>query len=346
MKPPPADEALAPLPRISLIGTGGTITMTPGRAGVVPTLSAQDVIDAVPALARHARIDALSYSMKPGASLSLEDLVTIAALIDARLEAGASGAVVTQGTDTIEETAFVLDLLVQSSAPVVVTGAMRAASAVGADGPANLLSSVVVASSAAAAGLGTLVVLNDEIHAARYVRKCHSTQPSAFDSPGVGTLGLVLEEQAVLHWRLPRAAPMPRPESLHDCPVALVALTLGDNGRVLEALSQLGYRGAVLEALGAGHVPAALVPPLQALSQQMPVILSTRVVAGPVLSRTYGFAGSESDLLERGLISAGWLSPGKAVQLLRLLLALGSSRRELESRFAHYGRASVPARRG
>jgi L-asparaginase len=105
-------------------------------------------------------------------------------------------------------------------------------------------------------------------------------------------------------------------------------------------------RSWVIEALGAGHVPATLVTKLQALAQKMPVILSTRVVAGPVLSRTYGFIGSESDLLARGLISAGWLSPGKAVQLLRLLLALGVGSRELESRFAHYGRANAPTRGG
>lgn len=329
------------LPRITLIGTGGTITMTPGPMGVVPTLSAQDVIDAVPTLARHALIEAVSYSMKPGASLLLEDVVAIAALIDGRLEAGASGAVVTQGTDTIEETAFVLDLLVQSSAPVVVTGAMRAASAVGADGPANLSAAVLVASSAAAAGLGALVVMNDQIHAARYVRKCHTALPSAFESPGAGALGLVLEERANFHWRVQRAAPLQRPEAVVDVPVALVALTLGDDGRLLDALPRLGYRGVVLEALGGGHVPAALVPPLQVLAQRLPVVLATRVQAGPVLSRSYGFAGSEADLLQRGLISAGWLSSGKAVQLLRLLLALGLARREVETRFAHYARAAA-----
>ena len=331
------------LPRIALIGSGGTITMTPGPMGVVPTLSAQDVIDAVPALARHALIDAISYSMKPGASLLLEDLLAIAALIDARLEAGASGAVVTQGTDTIEETAFVLDLLVQSGAPVVVTGAMRAARALSADGPANLLAAVLVAKEVAAAGMGTLVVLNDQIHAARYVRKCHTALPSAFESPGVGSLGLVLEEKAIFHWRLQRSPPLPRPEAVQESPVALIALTLGDDGRLLDAVPRLGYRGVVLEALGGGHVPAALVPMLQALAQQMPVVLATRVSAGPVLSCSYGFAGSEADLLQRGLISAGALSPGKAVQLLRLLLSLGVSRHELPARFALYGRTHTVA---
>jgi L-asparaginase len=334
------------LPRITLIGTGGTITMTPGTLGVVPTLSAQDVIDAVPALARHALIDAVSYSMKPGASLTLEDLIAIATLIDTQVESGARGIVVTQGTDTIEETAFVLDLLVRSSAPVVVTGAMRAASAVGADGPANLLASVLVAAHEAAAGLGALVVLNDQIHAARYVRKCHTALPSAFDSPGVGTLGIVLEEQPIFHWRLQRALPLPRPQAVQQFPVALVALTLGDDGRLFEALPRLGYRGAVLEAVGGGHVAAALVAPLEALAQQMPVVLSTRVVAGSVLARSYGFAGSETDLLRRGLFSAGWLSAGKAVQLLRLLLALGLARPELETRFAQYARGNAVARAG
>ena len=170
---------------VLIISTGGTITMTPGqRAGVVPTLTGEDLVRAVPALAQIAALDVFSFSTKPGASLTLEDLIGIAELIDSRPVEAVAGAVVVQGTDTIEETSFALDLLVHSRQPVVVTGAMRSANAPGADGPANLLAAVTVASDPAAQNLGAVVVLNDEVHAARYVQKTHTAMPSAFSSPG------------------------------------------------------------------------------------------------------------------------------------------------------------------
>ena len=309
------------LPRILLVGTGGTITMTPGGSGIVPTLSAEDLVRAVPELARHAQLEVVSYSAKPGASLTLDDLVQIAGLVEHRLAEGCAGAVVVQGTDTIEETAFVLDLLVASERPIVVTGAMRGPAMPGADGPANLLAAVIVAATAAATGLGTLVVLNDEVHAARFVRKLHTALPSAFASPGAGAVGTVIEGSLVVHSRMARRPALPRPADVTDCAVALVAIALGDDGRLLNVLPSLGYRGVVLEALGAGHVPADLVPPIEALVRTVPVVLATRVPAGPVFTRTYAFPGSETDLRARGVVGAGYLAPGKAVQLLRLLLA-------------------------
>src|SRR3546814_3809470 len=118
-------------------------------------------------------LEAISPKRLPGASLTLDDLLEIAGLIEDRLGAGADGVVVAQGTDTIEETAFVLDLLVTSDKPVVVTGAMRGPEMPGADGPANLHSSVIVASAPGAVGLGSLVVLNDQIHSARLVQQSH-----------------------------------------------------------------------------------------------------------------------------------------------------------------------------
>jgi L-asparaginase len=324
------------LPRILLVGTGGTITMTPGGAGIVPTLAGDDLVRAVPDLARHANLEVVSYSAKPGASLTLEDLVAIADVVDGRLRDGCAGAVVVQGTDTIEESAFVLDLLVTSDRPVVVTGAMRGAAMPGADGPANLLAAVIVACSEGAIGLGTLVVLNDEVHAARFVRKMHTASPSAFASPGAGPLGAVVEGALVRNGRLERTPMLPRPANLADWPVALAGVVLGDDGRLLRALPSLGYRGVVLEAMGAGHVPAALVPAIQALAGAVPVVLATRVPAGRVFTRTYAFPGSETDLAARGVVAAGGLAPAKAVQLLRLLLAQPARSAPVTDHFARY----------
>jgi L-asparaginase len=310
------------LPRILLISTGGTITMTdsPG-AGIVPTLSGADLVRAVPELARKADLEVVSFSTKPGASLTLEDLIEIAALLDSKLGEGFAGAVVVQGTDTIEETAFALDLLVKSARPVVVTGAMRGAAAPGADGPANLLAAVTVAAEPAAAGLGALVVLNDEVHAARYVQKSHTALPSAFTSPGFAPLGRVIEGGLRLYARLSHTPLLSVPKNVSDWPVALIKIPLGDDGRLLSALPALGYRGAVIEAMGAGHLPAQLPELVSKLLEKMPVVLATRVAAGPVFSKTYGFPGSEMDLLARGVIHGGSIAGGKACLLLRLLIA-------------------------
>jgi L-asparaginase len=333
IKPGPA--LAMPGKRVLLISTGGTITMTPssGAGGIAPTLTGEDLVRAVPELARIADIDVHSYSTRPGASLTLEDLVRIAELIDSRMPEGYAGAVVVQGTDTIEETAFVLDTLVASDRPVVVTGAMRGAAAPGADGPANLLAAVTVAGSAIASGLGTVVVLNDEVHAARHVQKSHTSAPSAFTSPGFGPIGCVIEGRLHLYARLTRLATLPRPltDAVADAAVALLKITLGDDGRLLDALPALGYRGVVIEAMGAGHLPASMADAVSRLSATMPVLLASRVAAGPVFQRTYGFPGSEMDLIGRGAIPAGYLAGGKTCLLLRLLLASGMTPEQLKA---------------
>jgi L-asparaginase len=312
------------LPRVLLISTGGTITMTAGGGndGISPTLTGEDLVRSVPQLATRAALDVVSYSTKPGASLTLADLVAIAALIDARV-AGCAGAVVVQGTDTIEETAFILDLLVAANCPVVVTGAMRGAAAPSADGPANLLAAVTVAASSAARDLGTLVALNDEAHAARYVKKGDTALPSAFASPGAGPVGRIIEGDYIPLARVARTPPLPQPAAVDDCAVALIKVALGDDGRLLPILHGLGYRGAVIEATGAGHLPSWFAPLVSDLTARMPVVLATRVAAGPVFTRTYGFAGSETDLIARGVIPAGLLASVKARLLLQLLLANG-----------------------
>lgn len=324
------------LPRVLLISTGGTITMTTGSAGgaIAPTLTGEDLVRAVPELAQRAVLEVVSYSTIPSASLTLGNLVDIARLIDARMSEGFSGAVVVQGTDTLEETAFVLDVLAASGRPIVVTGAMRGASAPGADGPANLLAAVTVASSAAANRLGALAVLNDEIHAARYVQKSHTALPSAFASPGFAPIGRVIEGRAHIYARLPRPAPLSSPQNVDDLAVALVKVALGDDGRMLRVLPELGYRGAVIEAMGAGHLPAHFSEKIEQLAAVMPVVLATRVAAGPIFQGTYGFKGAEIDLISRGAIPGGYLTGTKASLLLRLLLASGLTGDALRAAYA------------
>lgn len=323
--------------RILLLSLGGTITMTRGaEGGITPKLSAADLVSAIPGIDAVADLDTLSPMTLPGASLTIDGILDVATLIDQRFAAGVDGVVVIQGTDTIEETAFVLDCVVKSGRPVVVTGAMRGPEAPGADGPANVLAATIVAASAEAAGMGTLVVLNDEIHAARHVQKSHTGLPSAFASPLAGAVGLLSEGRARFHWRLPKRLPPLAAIAGADAAVALVPMSLGDDGRLLREVHRLGYRGVVVEGLGAGHVPAPVAPIISELVDVIPVVLATRVRTGPVFRSTYAFPGSEIDLQRRGVIPAGNLTGPKARLLLSLLLRGGSDRRSIAEAFATY----------
>jgi L-asparaginase len=180
------------------------------------------------------------------------------------------------------------------------------------------------------------VVLNDTIHAARFVQKTSTMLPSAFGSPGAGPLGFVVEGEPRIALRVARRAPVPSEVSGADAPVALVTAALGDDGRLLGSLPALGYRGAVIAAMGVGHVPACWVPALEELARRIPVVLSARIPSGPILTRTYGFAGSEIDLLGRGLINGGDLGALKARLLLSVLLQAGYNGPALSERFALY----------
>lgn len=325
------------LPKVSVLSLGGTISATDaGGPGVEPTLSGEALVEAVPDLAEVAEVSATSLRQVPGSELAMDDIVELAGEVTDRIDEGAAGVVVTQGTDTIEETAFVLDLLVDRDAPVVVTGAMRNPDLPGAEGPANLLASVRVATSEAARGLGTVVVLNDEIHAARYVRKTHTQNPATFRSDPVGPLGWISEGTPRVAVRPTNRHHIALPTGAQDRPVALLTVTLGDDGRLLPTIKELGYAGLVIEALGGGHVPSVMVEPLADLAGKMPVVLASRTGSGEVLRNTYGFPGSETDLLNRGLIRAGPLDGRKARLLLYLLLRSGATRVEISHAFEHW----------
>lgn len=329
------------LPRVLVVTLGGTITMTADDGGGIrPTLDGQRLVQAVPQLAQVATLEVTTPFMLPGASLTLSHLWQVAQLLKQRLEVGdVAGAVLVQGTDTIEDTAFVMNELLALERPVVVTGAMRGPEAPGADGPANLLAAVTVAASPEPAGCGVMVVLNDEIHGARLARKGHTALPSAFVSAGSGPLGAVVEGRAQI-WHRPvlrrteaLLVRMENPTPPQWAPVAQLSVGLDDDARLADVLADLGYHGAIVEGMGAGHLPAQAVDSVARLAERMPVVLATRVSAGSVFTRTYGFAGSETDLLARGLIAGGQLAANKARLLLSLLLSAGAEEGDIRAAF-------------
>lgn len=310
--------------RVLLVSLGGTIAMTGSLGeGVSPTLGASDL-----ALSVNEFVDvelvARSLRKVPGVELCLDDVVELAGVVDQSAGEGFAGVVVTQGTDTLEEVSFALDLLVDGAMPVVLTGAMVSPSLPGADGTANVLDAIAVASSGVTEGFGPVVVMAGEIHAAALVRKTHPSARHAFTSI-TGPLGWVTEGKPILVTR-----PDHRGEHLERAivggsaiAVALVKITVDDDGRLLEAVKG-AYDGLVVEALGAGHVPSSLVPPLEKIAASVPVLLCSRTGGGPLLRRTYGFAGSERELLDRGLISGGYLDGLKGRVALMLLLRAGA----------------------
>jgi L-asparaginase len=325
---------------VALFTLGGTISMagSTGGGGVIARLSGAELASAVPSLADlDAEVLIHDVEAVPSASLTFAQMLDLVDAAAKAVEAGASGVVITQGTDTLEESAFLIDLLWPHPEPIVLTGAMRNPTLPGHDGPANLLAAARIALSEDARDLGALVVFNDEIHAARWVRKQHSTSTATFASPNAGPLGSVIEGKVRILTRPQRRQPLQRPDcgQVEATRVALYTVSLDDDGVLLDLVAET-HHGLVLAGFGVGHVSATMAPRLGKLAEQMPVVLTSRAGAGSVLRQTYGATGSEADLQRRGLLNGGMLDPYKARVLLRLLLAAGADKADIKGMLNNY----------
>jgi L-asparaginase len=308
---------------VTVLSTGGTIAMCGPRA--TPALDADALVAAVPGLAGVARLRARSMRALPGAHVSSADALAIARAALAETAAG-RGVVITHGTDTLEETAMLCDVLHGRSEPIVLTGAIRPAGAPGADGPANLADAVAAAGAPQAEGLGALVVFAGELHAARAVRKVSSISPAAFGSPVSGPLGAVAEGRVRVAARPRRPAePLPVPDVL-DARVPIVPTWLGDDGAGLRAALRDGADAIVFVALGAGHVAPPVLAALRDAAAAVPVALTVRPQRGVLLHETYGFEGAERDLRASGALAAAALSPQAARMVLLAGLGSGADR--------------------
>ncbi|NBE82068.1 asparaginase [Micromonospora rubida] len=325
---------------VVLFTLGGTIAMAGSAGGgVVARLTGADLVAAVPGLADLDHpIDVRDARAVPSADLTYRQILDLVDAASSAVADGAAGVVVTQGTDTLEETVFLADLLWPHPAPLVFTGAMRNPTLAGADGPANLLAAARVAAAPAARDLGALVVCHDEVHAARWVRKTHSTSTGAFVSPNAGPLGHVVEGEVRVLTRPRRLPPVTGVDAdrLDAVRVALHTVTLDEDTDLVTGLFR-DRDGVVVAGFGVGHVPPALAPVLGELAERVPVVLTSRAGAGAVLRHTYGAVGSETDLQRRGLVNGGLLDPYKAKVLLRVLLAAGADRAEIAAAFARRG---------
>jgi L-asparaginase len=335
-------------PRIHVLALGGTIATRPDAGGVMQMgAGADDLVRAVPLLGTFADIEAETVSRVGSHSLSFDQIHALAGKI---MAAAADGVIVTQGTDTLEETAFLLDLLVERDIPVIVTAAMRNPALTSADGPGNLLAAVRVACDpwirAHAKALGVMAVMLDEVYAAADVIKAHPTRLDAFASPQTGPIAALVEDRVVplglpvrdaieaARQRLGRAGSVAQP-------VALLWMGLDEPGHLIEAMlgapDRLGYRGAVVGAMGGGHVPERLADLVGRLAAALPTVVSSRAGGGPMLRHTYGGPTSEIALRKAGLIWGGRLHPLKARMLLETCLRAGLGRDTIAEVFDAFG---------
>jgi L-asparaginase len=311
---------------LRLLAAGGTIGMRGEHA--VPALDAAALVEAVPGLDRFGPIATESLLQLPGPQMGQSEALAVARAATAAAQHG-EGVVVTHGTDTLEETAYLCDLMYAGEAPIVFTGAIRPASAMGADGPANLLDAAAVAAAPDTAGLGVVVAFAGEIHAARFVRKVSSTSPRAFGSPNAGLIGRVDDGRLRLD-ALP-ARPTTIPVERLDGRVPIATSALGDGPETIAALAA-GADGLVATLFGAGHAHPAVLAALRHAAARIPIVVTVRPEQGRMLHATYGFEGSERDVRASPLIPAASLSPAAA--RIKLLACLGAGYRDDEIRAA------------
>ncbi|WP_323050381.1 asparaginase [Caballeronia mineralivorans] len=327
------------LPRIAVLATGGTIAGEAGdaaktsgyKAGVV---GVDKLLGAVPSLSQVARIHAEQVASIDSKDMTPALWATLCARVNALLEQDdIDGIVITHGTDTLEETAYLLHLTVKSEKPVVLTAAMRPATALSADGPLNLLNAVTVAASRASSKQGVLVAFNNQIHCGRDVTKTSTYAVDAFRSPEGGALGWVQDGQVEFQRSVVRPHTLQSPFQIRaELPAVEIVTSYAGASRVaIDALVAAGVKGLVIAGTGNGSIHSTLQQAVaDAVKQGVAVVRSSRVGAGHVMRN----GSAPDDAL--GSITAGALNPYKARVLLMLALAAGTAPADLQRVFDTY----------
>jgi L-asparaginase len=310
------------LKHITVLTTGGTIAMRAdaNAGGAVPVLVGADLVAGLPRGLADVRVEA--FSNLPSAHFTLDHIWNLSRRIAALVaDEAIDGVVVTHGTDTFDESAYLSDLTINTPKPIVFTGAMRTASEVGYEGLANLSAAIQVAASDAARDLGVLVVFNDEIHAARDVTKTHTTALATFASLEFGILGRVYPDGVFISRKPMQREFVPAPRL--ETNVHLLTLAVGMSDALLEYFyDTVGARGVVLETLGGGRVPPWWLPTIErAIKAGTAIVIASRVSMGRTIDR-YGYSGAHRDLANLGCWFADGLSGPKARIKLMATLAM------------------------
>lgn len=318
---------------ILLLHTGGTIAMQEDKqTGAVKQGDKHPLHEAIPTMGSLANITTEEVFQLPSPHITTREMLTLKNRIEqAACSSNIDGVVITHGTDTLEETAYFLDLTLQTTIPVVLTGAMRSSNEIGADGPYNLLSSVKVAASDEAVDKGVLVVLNDEVHTAKNVTKTHTSNIATFQSPQYGPVGIVTKRGVSFH-HIPLIRENYNINSVTK-KVMLLKAYAGMDSTLLTALGDMSIDGLVIEALGQGNLPPAMIHGVKTLlSRSIPVVLVSRCFNG-IVQDIYSYEGGGRQLKELGVIFSNGLNGQKARIKLMIALEQTSDLKELQDLF-------------
>ncbi|MEG2353248.1 MAG: asparaginase [Clostridium sp.] len=320
--------------KVAVIFNGGTISMKvdPKLQAAVPTLSGEEIMAMTTGIEEYAEIETCTFSSLPGPHMTSEIMMKLARYIESFLiRDDISGVVVTHGTDTLEETAYFLDLVLKSDKPVVVTGSMRNSSELGYDGPANLTASICVAITEGSKSRGVLVCLNDEINCASEVTKEHSMHLNTFKSPEFGSIGIVDSNRAI-YYRDAAIKDHIDTEKVEDR-VDLIKAVTGMDGKLIDYCVETGSRGIVIEAMGRGNIPPKMAEAVgRAIEAGVAVVMVSRCYKGRVLD-SYGYPGGGKGLRNSGVIFGDRLPGQKARIKLMLALGLTDNKEEIKKIF-------------
>lgn len=311
-------------PKVAIIFTGGTISMSvdPRIGAAIPTLSNKDIMSMVTNIDRFAEIELIDFSKLPGPHIDPSMMMKLQKLVIKNLSRDdITGVIITHGTDTLEETAYLLDLTINSEKPVIIVGAMRNSSELGYDGPGNLAAAVCTAISPHAKNKGVLVVMNNDVNAASEVTKTNTLSLDTFKSLEFGPLGIVDNDEVIIHRQIVNRQYIPATSIVPE--VDLIKCVAGMDSRLIKYCVDTGAKGIVLEALGRGNVPPTMLEGIQyAINNNVAVVMVSRCPTGRVLD-TYGYQGGGRQLRNLKVIFGGDL-PGQKARI-KLMLALNIS---------------------
>ena len=307
--------------KLLLIHTGGTISMSQDETNKVVTNSDNPISNHQDIIKQYADVTEITPFNVPSPHMNIKYVEILKLIIeDANRDENYDGFVITHGTDTLEETAYLLDLTINVSKPITITGAMRSSNEIGLDGLYNFISAIRVASSDNAADMGVMVVFNDEIHTARNVTKTHTSNTNTFQSPNHGPLGVVTKNSVQFHHKPYEHLVLN--DINHDLNIPLVKAYMGMNNDVLNFYSEHQVDGIIIEGLGQGNLPPTCLEGLEkCLDKEIPVVLVSRSFNG-IVGPIYAYEGGGATLAEKGVVFSNGLNGPKA--RLKLLVGLSN----------------------
>ncbi len=309
-------------PKVAIIFNGGTISMSvDDRIGAaIPSLSGEQIMSLVTNIDKYADIETINFSTLPGPHIDIPVMMDIRKLIAKNLEReDIDGVILTHGTDSLEETAYLLDLTINSSKPVVVVGAMRNSSELGYDGPSNLAAAVCTAISPESKNKGVLVVMNNEVNAASEATKSNTLSLDTFKSLEFGPLGIVDNDEVIYYRQIVHRQHISTESA--ETKVDLIKCAAGMDSKFLKHSVDTGAKGIVIEAMGRGNIPPTMLEGVEyAIKHNIAIVMVSRCPTGRVLD-TYGYEGAGRTLKNMGVILGGHL-PGQKARI-KLMLALG-----------------------